>query len=108
MNDDDKIIPEDIWSQESVKQEILAQVKAIAEVLIEKNKKYGNSANDGMVSHESAKFGNYRGDMLDVSLSHGQMVDFASKRRQKPKIYEFYKKTCRELEELENETFAKA
>jgi predicted ATPase with chaperone activity len=44
MNDDDKIIPEDIWSQESVKQEILAQVKAIAEVLIEKNKKYGNSA----------------------------------------------------------------
>lgn len=44
MNDNDKIIPEDIWSQESVKQEILAQVKAIAEVLIEKNKKYGNSA----------------------------------------------------------------
>lgn len=44
MNDDNKIITEDIWSQESVKQEILAQVKAIAEVLIEKNKKYGNSA----------------------------------------------------------------
>lgn len=34
----------DIWSQENVKLEILAQVKAIAEVLIEKNKKYGNSA----------------------------------------------------------------
>lgn len=42
--DSDIIIPEDIWSQESVKQEILTQVKAIAERLIEKNKKYGNSA----------------------------------------------------------------
>lgn len=40
----DIIIPEDIWSQDSVKQEILAQVKSVAERLIEKNKKYGNSA----------------------------------------------------------------
>lgn len=45
MNPNNIEIPNsDIWSQESVKQEILAQVKAIAEVLIEKNKKYGNSA----------------------------------------------------------------
>jgi hypothetical protein len=45
MNNNDIEMPNsDIWSQESVKQEILAQVKAIAEVLIEKNKKYGNSA----------------------------------------------------------------
>lgn len=42
--DNDIVIPEDVWSQESVKQEILTQVKAIAEKLIEKNKKYGNSA----------------------------------------------------------------
>ena len=33
-----------IWSQENVKQEILAQVKQVANMLIEKNKKYGNSA----------------------------------------------------------------
>ena len=32
------------YSQEDVKQEILAQVKSVAELLIEKNKKYGNSA----------------------------------------------------------------
>ena len=32
------------YSQEEVKQEILTQVKAVAELLIEKNKKYGNSA----------------------------------------------------------------
>lgn len=35
---------DDIWSQESVKQEILQQVKRIANMLIEKNAKYGNSA----------------------------------------------------------------
>jgi hypothetical protein len=34
----------DIWSQESVKQEILNQVKQVANMLIEKNAKYGNSA----------------------------------------------------------------
>ena len=39
------ILPtDDLWSQESVKQEILSQVKQIAEFLVEKNKKYGNSA----------------------------------------------------------------
>ncbi len=34
----------DVWSQESVKQEILSQVKSIAEMLVKKNEKYGNSA----------------------------------------------------------------
>ena len=64
-------------------------------------KKYEDVATDGMVSHESAKFGNYRGEILDISISHGQMVDFASKKHQKQKIYDFYKKMCAELEEIE-------
>lgn len=64
-------------------------------------KKYENVATDGLVSHDSAKFGNYRGEILDMSISHGQMVDFASRKHQKEKIYEFYKNMCRELEEKE-------
>jgi predicted ATPase with chaperone activity len=44
MEDNDLTIDRDIWSQESVKAEILAQVKSVAEMLVEKNKKYGNSA----------------------------------------------------------------
>lgn len=44
MNNDDLTIDRDIWSQESVKNEILTQVKLVAEMLVEKNKKYGNSA----------------------------------------------------------------
>lgn len=35
---------DNIWSQESVKQEILNVVQGIAKFLVDKNKKYGNSA----------------------------------------------------------------
>ena len=66
-------------------------------------KKYEDVDTDGMVSHESARFGNYRGEILDISISHGQMVDFASRKHQRAKIYEFYKKLCRELEDVEQE-----
>lgn len=34
----------DVWSPESVKAEILSVVKNIAEILIDKNRKYGNAA----------------------------------------------------------------
>ena len=63
-------------------------------------KKYEDEDTDGMVSHESSKFGNYRGEILDISISHGQMVDFASRKHQKEKLYGFYRSMCRELEEM--------
>ena len=45
MNDEnDKNIITDIWSPESVKAEILAVVKNVAEILVDKNRKYGNAA----------------------------------------------------------------
>lgn len=46
MNDEsnDKNIVTDIWSPESVKAEILSVVKNIAEILVDKNRKYGNAA----------------------------------------------------------------
>ena len=56
--------------------------------------------NDGLVSIESAKFANYRGECLDISVSHAQIVDFASRKKQKEKIYDFYKKLCSELAEM--------
>ena len=63
-------------------------------------KHYENVDNDGMVSSESAKFGNYRGDCLDISVSHLQIVDFAAKKSQRERIYEFYISVCRELGEM--------
>lgn len=34
----------DVWAPESVKAEILAVVKNVAEILVDKNRKYGNAA----------------------------------------------------------------
>ena len=53
--------------------------------------------NDGLVSEESSKFGNYRGKCLDIPVSHVQIIDIFSKKSQKEKIYEFYKSVCEEL-----------
>lgn len=45
MNEEnDKNIVTDVWSPESVKAEILSVVKNIAEILVDKNRKYGNAA----------------------------------------------------------------
>ena len=60
-------------------------------------KHFGKQDNDGLVSQESAKFGNYRGDCLDISISHVQIIDLFSKKSQKEKIYSFYKSVCEEL-----------
>ena len=59
-----------------------------------------NTDNDGLVSRESAKFGNYRGECLDISVSHAQIVDFAMRKKQKDKVFDFYKKLCEELSEM--------
>ena len=56
--------------------------------------------NDGVVSVESAMFENYKGECIDEPVSHTQMVDILAKRRHRHKIYEFYLKLCRELEEM--------
>lgn len=56
--------------------------------------------NDGLVSVESAKFSNYRGEAFDFSVSHVQIIDLFSKSEQKEKIYLFYKSICDELSEM--------
>lgn len=63
-------------------------------------KHFENVESDGLVSRESSKFGNYRGDCLDISISHVQIIDLFSKKSQKEKIYEFYKTVCREIADM--------
>ncbi len=60
-------------------------------------KHFENTDNDGLVSGESARFGNYRGECLDISISHVQIIDLFSRRSQKEKIYAFYTGLCSEL-----------
>ena len=56
--------------------------------------------NDGMVSEESARFENYRGECLDDSVSHTQIVDFLAKRKNRRRILEFYVGLAKELGEM--------
>ena len=63
-------------------------------------KHFANVENDGLVSVDSAKFGNYRGECLDGSLSHVQIIDLFPRKKQREKVYAFYKKVCAELGEM--------
>ena len=54
-------------------------------------------ASDGMVPRDSAIFGQYRGDCLDGSLSHTEIVDFMVRDKKRDKIFAFYSALCEEL-----------
>ena len=56
-------------------------------------------ATDGLVSAESAKYAEYRGDCLDESLSHSEMVGLSLRKKKRRRVYEFYLTVCRELSE---------
>lgn len=57
--------------------------------------------NDGVVSSESAKFGNYRGHAVESSISHNQITDWLLIDKSKRKVvYDFYIKLCTELAAL--------
>ena len=63
-------------------------------------KHFEKTKSDGLVTSDSAKFGNYRGNCLDISISHVQIIDLFSKKSQKDKIYAFYIGICDELSEM--------
>ena len=63
------------------------------------SRRWGEGDTDGLVSVESAKFAEYRGDCLDESLSHSEMVGFSLKKKKRQKVYAFYLTLCRDLAE---------
>lgn len=64
-------------------------------------RRFDSRESDGLVCHESAKFGVYRGECVrDMSLSHSQIIDFLANKNQKEKVYDFYINLCRELEDM--------
>ena len=52
---------------------------------------------DGLVPRDSAIFGNYRGDCIDGSVSHTEIVDFMVRDKKRDKIFAFYSALCEEL-----------
>ena len=54
-------------------------------------------ATDGLVPRDSAIFGNYKGDCLDGSVSHTEIVDFLVCAKKRDKILAFYSELCKDL-----------
>ncbi len=55
---------------------------------------------DGLVPRDSAIFGVYRGDAVDGSVSHTEMVDFMVNDKKRDQIYAFYSALCEELVQM--------
>ncbi|MBR6426818.1 MAG: hypothetical protein IKS28_03220 [Clostridia bacterium] len=56
-----------------------------------------NAETDGLVPRSSAIYGIYRGDCIDGSVSHTEIIDFMVSKSKKDKIYAFYSSLCEEL-----------
>ncbi len=56
-----------------------------------------NRITDGLVPRDSAIFGKYRGDCVDGSVSHTEIVDFMVADKKRDKIFAFYSALCEEL-----------
>ena len=52
---------------------------------------------DGLVPRDSAIFGTYRGDCVDDSISHTEIVDFMVRDKKRDKVFAFYTSLCEEL-----------
>ena len=63
-------------------------------------KHFTGKENDGMVSVESAKFGEYKGDCLGESISHLQIIDLLAKPKSRDAIYDFYISICNDLSDM--------
>ena len=58
---------------------------------------YDNIDNDGLVSKESSQFGLFKGDCVDESLSHAQLVDLTFNKSKKQLVYDFWLNLCSDL-----------
>lgn len=61
------------------------------------SKHFEKSPSDGLVTPASSMFGNYKGDCMQESVSHLQIVGYAAGKKKKEKIYAFYLQLCDEL-----------
>ena len=62
------------------------------------SKRFEKDYSDGLVSKESSKFENYRGDCLDESISHSEIIDYSLSKKKREKVRNFYKDLCKDLE----------
>ena len=59
-----------------------------------------NAVTDGLVPQDSAIFGDYRGECIDGSVSHTEIVDFMVRDKYRDRIFAFYSSLCEELAQM--------
>ncbi len=55
---------------------------------------------DGIVSVESSQFANYRGNAVEGSVSHSEIVGYSLKKKKRERVYSFYRDLAQELASL--------
>lgn len=60
-------------------------------------KYWAHTASDGLVTADSAKFGDYRGDALDGPVSHTEIIGFCLNKKKRERIHAFYLELAEEL-----------
>ena len=63
------------------------------------SKRFEHSLSDGLVSEDSSKFGEYKGNCLDESTSHTPIVDLVITRKKRQKVFDVYLELCNDLSE---------
>ena len=56
-----------------------------------------DKTNDGLVSDESAAFGEYKGDAFNENVSHSQITGWFVGKKKKEKVYALYSTICEDL-----------
>lgn len=59
--------------------------------------RYEKDFSDGMVSRSSAKFAEYKGDCIDDSISHNEIVCYMTRKSKKDRVVRFYIELCEDL-----------
>ena len=60
-------------------------------------RRWGETETDGLVERESAKYAEYRGDCIEESLSHTELIGLSIKKKKRLKVYAFYLTLCDDL-----------
>lgn len=61
------------------------------------SRKYESDQSDGLVSIESSKFAEYKGNCINDSISHAEIIDLTMNKKKKEKVYAFYTSLCNDL-----------
>lgn len=68
-------------------------------LLLSRHCKEGQS--DGIVTVESSRFANYRGNCLDEKVSHSEIIGLSRHKKKRERVYQFYIDLCNELLEMD-------